>query len=388
MEYLQSRKMTVQDAFLFLDTDGSGFVTWDEFLRGVSICVSGTKHSAAANPTLLANVFRRFDLNKDNLLSVGEFTTALAPRPTRHDDFFASGLGSSPGFAMGSVPSRPADFRSRICEDVIARLAASMIRRGISVQTLFSSMDLDRNTRLSRPELERAMLTIEPHLSRSETQAIFERFDKDGNGTVDLNEFSRALQEVNARALVAVEDKVRHIGTKFKRAGYTLHQAFSVFDRNGDGFLSLEEWQNVMRLLAPDLSSDDVEGVFRRFDRDNNAYMSVAEFQEFFQNAIDIRMLAAGLPAPVPVPEAAWEAEVLDLVANCLSEKRSGLKITEVFRRLDISNSNSMTQFEFHRMIRTYRSDMTTTQMDALFRKVNISGSGAITLGEFVRRFG
>jgi len=79
---------------------------------------------------------------------------------------------------------------------------------------------------------------------------------------------------------------------------------------------------------------------------------------------------------------------VLDLVKSCLSVARSGMTITEVFRRLDVDASNEMSWSEFKRLMKTYRNDLSDYHLEQLFYKVNTSRTGSITMGEFVLRFG
>lgn len=395
IEYLRSRRMSARDAFLWLDTDRSGFVAWPEFLRGVEACVVGTAYTAAANPDLLAQVFNRFDTNRDRMLDIAEFTDALTPKVTasRFEEFRAPLPAVAPGFA---APPRAVAVPtiSRVAQDVLTRLAASLVRTRSTPQELFRSLDVDHNNRLSKLELEQVILGLEPHLSRSEKESIWERFDTDRSGFVDLNEFCRALQEVNASALVTVEDKVRLVGIRFKENGSSVYQAFSVFDRNNDGFLNRDEWQRAISFLAPELHPSDVDAIFRQFDVDANGFISLAEFQDFFQRSMDSRFATAvptagALPTySSPPVEAPWEREILDMLRDCFSFKKTGYRTTEVFRRLDISNSQTLRKYEFHRMLTTYRPGLTDSQMDSLFYKVNVSRSGAISLGEFVSRFG
>eukprot|EP00933_Yihiella_yeosuensis_P061632 TRINITY_DN6446_c0_g1_i1.p1 TRINITY_DN6446_c0_g1~~TRINITY_DN6446_c0_g1_i1.p1 ORF type:complete len:441 (-),score=69.51 TRINITY_DN6446_c0_g1_i1:20-1342(-) len=419
-EYCQGRHLSLKEAFYFLDVDASGFVTWDEFLRGVQHCAPGTGYEAA-DPTALIDLFNRFDVNKDGRLSIEEFAAAFSGSPnfqgSYYDDFASRGLSSVPGAAAHVTAVRPLrldELSHQMGEDVIARIASSVVRLGTTPQKLFSKLDLDKNGRLSRSELEQLIYGFEPHLSLSEKESLWRRFDKDASGNVDLNEFHKALADANGAALVAVGDRIRYIGNKFREQGLDFKRAFSIFDLNGDGFMSRDEWDRAMSLIGPELQSSDVESVFRRFDQNQDGYLNVAEFQDFFQNAMDLQPAVAvarptgahtpapparptgahtpappARPTPLPMPvEAAWETEVLDLVRSCLSYERSGMKITEVFRRLDIANSNTMTQYEFNRIVSTYRSDLSPDHLAALFYKVNVSKTGAITLGEFVRRFG
>merc|ERR550525_595773 len=87
---------------------------------------------------------------------------------------------------------------------------------------------------------------------------------------------------------------------------------------------------------------------------------------------------SAPMSQPLPV-EAEWEAQILDLVRSCLSTDRTGMSIAEVWRRLDIDNNNTMTSYEFNRMVLAYRPDLTQQHLDQLFYKVNISRSGFIS---------
>jgi len=309
----------------------------------------------------------------------------------------------------------------QVAWSVVERVAAAIVRTGHDVDTLFNSLDVDGNKRLSRPEIARMMITFQPDLSQAEQKAVFARFDVNRSGDVDIHEFTQALKDANPSSLISVEDKVKAIGDRFRERGYTLLNAFTLFDRDGDGQLTCDEWHRAIRLVSPSHSDHDIEAVFRRFARGGTGLMSVAEFQNFFQDSIDRRTPAmtstasyiqkevqlaqlAAPPAPPPLPppppppplataplhaaEMPWETEVLDLVKSCLSVARSGMTITEVFRRLDVDASNEMSWSEFKRLMKTYRNDLSDYHLEQLFYKVNTSRTGSITMGEFVLRFG
>jgi Ca2+-binding EF-hand superfamily protein len=80
------------------------------------------------------------------------------------------------------------------------------------------------------------------------------------------------------------------------------HETFRVFDRNGDGSLTLEEWQRAARILAPELTRDGVEAIFRKFDTDGDGLMSLAEFFHFFN--VSVAHVDSDGPRPVPLAQA------------------------------------------------------------------------------------
>jgi Ca2+-binding EF-hand superfamily protein len=237
-EYFQSRNWTVQDAFVFLDQDQNGRVTWQEFLRGVRLCL-GDAHSPTISDTSLWNVFQRFDANKDGMISIEEFAAAFAPATGFHADngnlYYNNWGRQIPGASYGynaKLSQSDEDRSRRTIQAVLMRLASSLARIGRSPEALFRSLDIDGNGLLSRQEVERAVVALEPTLSQTELALVFAQFDRDGNQTVDFREFCDTLTNVNAPALLAVEDKVKMIIWKFKDMGYSNNDVFALFDRD------------------------------------------------------------------------------------------------------------------------------------------------------------
>lgn len=82
------------------------------------------------------------------------------------------------------------------------------------------------------------------------------------SGTIEFNEFlmmmSRKMKEADS------EEELR--------------EAFRVFDRDGDGFISREELSLVMNNLGEKLSDDDVEDMIREADLDGDGKINYQEF--------------------------------------------------------------------------------------------------------------
>jgi Ca2+-binding EF-hand superfamily protein len=416
-EYFQQRNMTLSQAFSLLDRDNSNYVSWDEFVLGINLCLQNTGQHRVSNADLWP-IFKRFDRNGDNNISLEEFQAQFysGRRGTAGKNWYedelrmrGQGLGGNIHYQQigyGPPVMSPALRDSRRIDDVVSRIGSAIVRTGFTPMQLFNKVDLDHNGRLTWDELEKVILSFQSDLSVTERQSIFRRFDKDGNGSIDIQEFCNTLNTWNPSAFVSMETKLKAIGDKFRAQNQSVADAFHVFDVNWDGFLTRDEWFRAMKTYdtygGVSLSDADIDVIFRRFDLNGDGLLSIAEFDQFFRDTLQRSYSAGGqgvygaapiqygvLPTYPNYPvEQPWETEVLDLVRNCLSVGRSGMQITEVFRRLDIDHNNSMSPIEFQRMVTAYRQDLTAAHIDSLFRKVNTSGCGAITLSEFVRRFG
>ncbi|KAH7426193.1 hypothetical protein KP509_11G089200 [Ceratopteris richardii] len=107
-------------------------------------------------------------------------------------------------------------------------------------------------------------------ITKKGMRSILQGFDRDHDGRVDYEEFLRSESGDGSPADgCASEDSV-------------LRDAFCVFDKDGDGFISPEELKTTLAqlgLMSPCSSLSSVRSMIRRFDMDGDGHVSFAEFQ-------------------------------------------------------------------------------------------------------------
>jgi len=86
--------------------------------------------------------------------------------------------------------------------------------------------------------------------------------DTDGNGTIDFNEF------------------VQLMGRKMKETDTEeeLREAFKVFDKDGNGFISAAELRHVMTNLGEKLTDEEVDAMIKEADTDGDGQVDYNEF--------------------------------------------------------------------------------------------------------------
>ena len=77
------------------------------------------------------------------------------------------------------------------------------------------------------------MRSLGQHPTESELQDMINEVDEDGNGTIEFNEF-----------LVMMAKKVKE-----NESSDDIKEAFKVFDRDGDGYISAEELGQVCSIF-------------------------------------------------------------------------------------------------------------------------------------------
>ena len=86
--------------------------------------------------------------------------------------------------------------------------------------------------------------------------------DADGNGTIDFPEFLTMM----ARKMKDTDSEEEIL------------EAFKVFDKDGNGFISASELRHVMVNLGEELTDEDVDEMIREADVDGDGQIGFEEF--------------------------------------------------------------------------------------------------------------
>ena len=126
---------------------------------------------------------------------------------------------------------------------------------------IFQSFDTNKDGVLSKREILNGYKAIMPFDDATkEVEKIMNTVDLDGNGTIDYNEF--VLATINKKKLL---DKEK------------LEQTFKLFDKDGNGFISKEEIEEV---LGTYIDSNELNKLFKEVDKNGDGQISLVEFKE------------------------------------------------------------------------------------------------------------
>lgn len=99
-------------------------------------------------------------------------------------------------------------------------------------------------------------------LSESEVNQIVEETDKDGNGTIDYNEFQSQFEK-NFTKVTSEED---------------LLEAFRTFDADGNGVISRDELMKIMTTMGESLTKEEAQEIIDAADIDKDGFVNYQEF--------------------------------------------------------------------------------------------------------------
>lgn len=134
----------------------------------------------------------------------------------------------------------------------------------------FRIMDDNADRKLNKEEFEKGMSDYGVTLSRAEVDGLFKELDTDGSGSIDFNEFLKALRPPMSSSRISL-----------------INQAFKRLDKTGDGVVTIQDLRGVYnarhhpKYLNGEYTEDQVfKDFLKNFDAPNNPDGQVTE-EEF-----------------------------------------------------------------------------------------------------------
>ena len=129
-------------------------------------------------------------------------------------------------------------------------------------QEAFSLFDEDDSGTITIKELGSVMTSLGQNSTEAGLQDLINEVDIDGDGIIDFNEF-----------LMLMVGKSKDVNTEEE-----FIEAFRVFDRDENGFISADELKNTMTNLGEKMSDEEVMEMIREADFDGDGQINYEEF--------------------------------------------------------------------------------------------------------------
>merc|ERR1711997_1046624 len=134
--------------------------------------------------------------------------------------------------------------------------------RSAEFKEAFDEFDKDKSGTISPEELLGVLRAMGQNPTEDELLNLVLEVDIDGNGTIEFEEF-----------LSMMKQKANEVDEEAD-----LREAFKIFDRDKDGYISMKELKKVANMLGTMLTKEEVEEFMAEADSDGNGKLDYDEF--------------------------------------------------------------------------------------------------------------
>jgi Ca2+-binding EF-hand superfamily protein len=269
------------EVFAIVDSDKSGHIDMAELFAMIRLIKPGTTKEE------LQKIFSTMDASKDKKVSKEEFASYFK-------ELFKA--------------DSPQEFFERI------QTTRRYLERKPALASIFDKFDTDRSGHLDKSEMFRMIKLCQPKVTNDELNALLKKLDVDNDDKVSKTEFVGYYFKMFA----ADSDSSfkERIETTFNgRRRVKLQTVFNAYDLNNDGVLDLKEFSEMLRMNGKKfVSPEQIQETLTRIDKNKDKKVDFGEWMAYMEALIAYmdddkfnlavhNMMGASKPAPAKKDE-------------------------------------------------------------------------------------
>ena len=274
--------------FGMYDADGSGSISFQEFVDGVMSDEAGGKFgSDAAKST--ARWIRPSDF------FAGATITILFPE---------TGAETSPFIITGQdeytrmyKQVHPHEFPKSNVEFIVRELATKLAQYNVNIRQVFKNYDTTGTGTISHAQFKLLIAKwatdfgfVDDELSEEDANTLVKHYDDDDDGIISINEFCDALTAapIAFRDQVddnAVESAERNLWEEFRnKPKGQIREEFNALDERGDGHITLDEFQHFLNRHEITLKETETVALFHHYDTQDKGFFQYQQFAKLMES--------------------------------------------------------------------------------------------------------
>jgi len=131
---------------------------------------------------------------------------------------------------------------------------------------IFDMYDKNGDNVINVEELRGILEILGYSPSPEEVERILVKFDQDESGTIDFDEYLCLIQ------------------TWIEQDEEQIYEAFKVFDKDGDGFVSAQELKRALTQYGEQFTEEEANEFFNMMDTDGDGVINYEEFVEYLRS--------------------------------------------------------------------------------------------------------
>ena len=290
---------------------------------------------------------------------------------------------------------------------ILKELQDIVKKHNVDLDKVFKNFDKSGDQTLDINEFTKLIMVINEKLNAIEVREIFLKFDNNKDNTITLQEFKGLIlendyhskpQENGLLADYRAEKLFKNLINVIHNNSIDVYRMIAQYDKSGDLSLNVKEFGDLMKVIDDTILPKEVEFLFRKFDKDGGGAISAIEFKNIVDQELKKIDKNAGSPSPSPSPSPSIQKAAPGPPVNIGNLSQNGknmifelkniiqinrLDLAMVFQGFDSSGDGSLDFAEFKNLIQIINARYTENDVKEVFKAFDVDGNGDVSLREF-----
>lgn len=243
-------------------------------------------------------------------------------------------------------------------------------------KNVFDEFDKDKSGKISAQELGSAVRMLRLNPTMKELQNVIKKIDRNGNGTIEYDEFlaflKRSYKEKgeDSKAKITLSDYVSSQSTN--ALVMEAKSAFDKIDQDKNGEISVHELGTALRMLGLNPTREEVQSIIIGMNKKGDGLIKFDEFLGF------LRRSHRNLDEDSSMS--------MDLSDICSSKNAKALVVEAqgVFREFDKDKNGFISAQELGTALRMLGLNPTMKEVQNMINEIDQNGDGMIDFDEFL----
>jgi len=181
------------------------------------------------------------------------------------------------------------------------------------------------------------------------------------------------------------------LNTTCNNNGFKLLKLFQTYDKDNSGTLDLAEFTQVLASFGVQLPEEAEVCLFGNFDKNHDGHL---DYTEFISTLVDSEYLTLGFSGMKEPSNAATRTDKMQeledmLIARFMQITTAGTNktISDLFKKMDVNRDGTLTRQEFMNAISQLNIHLNIFEVDYIFAKHDTNGDGVLNYAEFAKTF-
>ncbi|XP_076817993.1 uncharacterized protein LOC143463413 [Clavelina lepadiformis] len=326
----------LQDMINEVDADGNGTIDFPEFLTMMARKMKDTDSEEE-----IREAFRVFDKDGNGYISAAELRHVMTNLGEKLTDEEVDEM----------IREADVDGDGQVnYEEFVSMMTTKFLNKIFPAPITLTAKPSKRQLPAVRPEASPS----QDNISSQSTNADRQRLTCETASNYSASQRSKSRSQPSIKAVLCLQELKNSVTANQlnEEEIAEFKEAFSLFDKDGDGTITTKELGTIMRSLGQNPTEAELQDMINEVDADGNGTIDFPEF--------------------------------LTMMARKMKDTDSEEEIREAFRVFDKDGNGFISAAELRHVMTNLGEKLTDEEVDEMIREADVDGDGQVNYEEFV----